>query len=271
MSIFDEKILCSRFGWLVYYKVNLSLMLFNPFTSEIHKLPSLNLPYLSNVCFSAPPSSVDCTVVGFSLADKSCLYLHIVAGEQTWQRLPLDYGGVGVDPRSMRFPTFVGCDLYALFNNGEIYVLRNIVNGQQDYSWKKVVDDVGGRCGSQHFIVKSDQNLLLVSVSKFGEFVDVFKLNKYGKEWEKVDCLGRQMIYICSSTCVCVEAKIPEMENKIYFPRFGSKNGDIVFYSLETRKYHTFKDKLIRQNLGMGIDHLNPHVWIEPSWSNQCV
>ncbi|XP_071737157.1 uncharacterized protein [Rutidosis leptorrhynchoides] len=269
MSILDDKILCARFGWLVYYKVGISLVFCNPFTSEIHKLPyqvdnrRLGLPHLSNVCFSAPPISLKCTVVGFSLVDEHHVYLHLVAGERTWQMLPLDYGGV--DPRSMRFPTFVGRDIYALFNNGELYVLRNIVNGQ-DYSWKKVVD-VGGRLG-QHFLVKSDQHLLLVVVSnKFGECVDVFKLNIYGKEWEKVDCLGRYMIYICSSTSVCIEAKTPEMENKIYFSRFDSKNGDIVLYSLETHKYHTFKDKLIREYLGMGLEHVNAHVWIEPSWS----
>ncbi|XP_071719886.1 uncharacterized protein [Rutidosis leptorrhynchoides] len=152
-KILHEKILCARFGWMVYHEVNLSLVFFNPFTNEIHN-HSLNLvPLLSNVCFSAPPTSLDCTVVGFPLQDKSLVYLYqVAAGERTWQRLPLDYGG-GVDPHSMRFPTFVGCDLYALFNNGEIYVLRNIVNGQQDYSWKKVVvDNVGGgRSGGNIF------------------------------------------------------------------------------------------------------------------------
>ncbi|XP_071737158.1 uncharacterized protein [Rutidosis leptorrhynchoides] len=210
MSILDEKILCSRFGWLVYYMVNSSLVFFNPFTREIHYLPwqidnhSFGLPHLSNVCFSAPPSSLKCTVVGFSLVREPRVYVHLVAGERTWQMFPLDYGGV--DPRSMRFPTFVGRDIYALFNNGDLYVLKNIVCGQDyNYSWVKVVDVVG--CSGQHFLVKSDQHLLLVVVSKFGEFVDVFKLNKYGKEWEKVDCLGRYMIYICSSTCVCIECQ----------------------------------------------------------------
>ncbi|MFS7908670.1 hypothetical protein Hanom_Chr01g00085871 [Helianthus anomalus] len=56
------------------------------------------------------------------------------------------------------------------------------------------------------------------------------------KEWEKIECLGSYMIYICGDICMCIEAKAPEMENKIFFPRLGSKNGNVVFYSLETHR-----------------------------------
>ncbi|MFS7908840.1 hypothetical protein Hanom_Chr01g00087811 [Helianthus anomalus] len=64
-----------------------------------------------------------------------------------------------------------------------------------------------------------------------------------------------------------IEAKTPEMANKIYFPRVHSENGKIVFYSLETRRYHTSN---VEESFGdfMGTEHyLDQHVWIEPCWS----
>ncbi|KAI3802937.1 hypothetical protein L1987_31084 [Smallanthus sonchifolius] len=60
-----------------------------------------------------------------------------------------------------------------------------------------------------------------------------FKLNDSTRKWEKLDGLGKHMIYISDISCVCLEAKSPQMGNKIYFPRF-LKNEKIVFYSLET-------------------------------------
>lgn len=115
--------------------------------------------------------------------------------------------------------------------------------------------------------MKRDQHLLLVTVGKLGEYVEVFKLNNCAKEWEKIDCLGRHMIYISGRTRLCIEAKTPQMENKIYFPPLHSKNGKIVFYSLETSRYHTFSGKNIKENVTYGIEHVYAHTLIEPSWS----
>lgn len=117
--------------------------------------------------------------------------------------------------------------------------------------------------------MERDEHLLLVIVGEFGESIEVFKLNDSTEKWEKIDGLGRHMIYICGQTCLCIKAKTPEMENKIYFPRLRSGNGKIVFYSLETNRYQTFNDRDIEENFGdfFGTKHhLYPHAWIEPSW-----
>ncbi|PWA96022.1 nucleic acid-binding, OB-fold protein [Artemisia annua] len=96
-----------------------------------------------------------------------------------------------------------------------------------------------------------------------GRSIEVFNLNDSKNEWEKVDGLGKHMIYISSLTCLCIEAKAPHMDNKIYFPRLHS--GKIVFYSLQTCRYHTFNGKMDEESL---VDlaeteyHTNPHVWI---------
>ena len=78
------------------------------------------------------------------------------------------------------------------------------------------------------------------------------------------------MIYICDTSCVCMDAKIPEMENKIYFPRLHSENGKMVFYSLETSRFHTFNGRNVEQNLTdlFGTKRtVYAHAWIEPTWS----
>ncbi|KAI3812179.1 hypothetical protein L1987_16886 [Smallanthus sonchifolius] len=62
-------------------------------------------------------------------------------------------------------------------------------------------------------------------------------------------------------------AKALEMENKIFFPRLHSKNGNIVFHSLEACKYHRFNGKNIEEIVGVGMRHAYPHAWIEPTWS----
>ncbi|KAI3714138.1 hypothetical protein L1987_72728 [Smallanthus sonchifolius] len=265
VCISNERIRCSRFGWLLFCDNYSILVFFNPFTGDIRKLPPVRY-YLDSLCFSAPPTSPGCMVVGFTEGgNSSCVCIHFVGREQSWVMIRLDFDGA--TPNLFSFPTFCGRDLYVLCDKGEVYVFKSLFK-LQGYYYKKVV---GARsCEGEYFLVKRDQQFLLVIVGKFGEYVEVFKLNDYTKEWEKIDCLGRYMIYICGTTCLCIEAKAPEMENKIFFPRFASKNGKIVFYSLQTRRYHRFKygsSKNIEEIAGFGMEHVFPHAWIQPAWS----
>ncbi|KAM0010247.1 hypothetical protein Hdeb2414_s0078g00778261 [Helianthus debilis subsp. tardiflorus] len=115
--------------------------------------------------------------------------------------------------------------------------------------------------------MKCDQQLLLVTMSEFGGRVDVFKLNNDSTEWEKTENLGKYAIYIYGKSCLCMEAKMLTMANRIYFPRVHSDNWKIVFYSLETRRYHTSNIEESFVNFMGTTYHLNPHAWIEPSWS----
>ncbi|GKE41446.1 hypothetical protein Tco_1468730, partial [Tanacetum coccineum] len=154
------------------YKHCHTVAFFNPFTSDIIKLPPVSP--LESCCFSAPPTSKDCIVVGFT-TNVQC-HIRRVAQEPFWRRLDLSFGGD--DPYSFRFPAFHDQDLYALCNEKELVVFRKPV--EVDYTL-------------EHGI--------------FGESVVVFKLNKSGREWEKTDTLGKHSIYVCVEACLCVEAK----------------------------------------------------------------
>ncbi|PWA85798.1 hypothetical protein CTI12_AA144700 [Artemisia annua] len=264
ISIADDKIFSSRFGWLLFESNELRhLVLFNPFTNDLRKLPQLD-HNLEGLNFSAPPTSADCIVVGFTRWQYIWhVHIHFVNREPTWHMFYLKD-----TPHTICYSSFYGRDLYALCEMGEVIVFNNL--GKRDYSWNiveaKAPESV---CGSltQKFLTKCDQHLLLVYVSEYGKDVQVFKWKKVKKGWEKISGIGKHMIYICDTTCLCLEAKTPQMENKIFFPQVSSENRKIVFYSLDTCMYHTFDGKNIQQpDLFRTTSYLSSHAWIEPSW-----
>ena len=77
--------------------------------------------------------------------------------------------------------------------------------------------------------------------------------------------LGDQTMLINPCSCFASQAGRPEMENKIYFPRFY--NGHLVFYSMETKKWHSNGSEEPLSDLHGTKEFLNCS-WIEPSWSN---
>ncbi|KAM0053352.1 hypothetical protein Hdeb2414_s0007g00258701 [Helianthus debilis subsp. tardiflorus] len=260
----DYQIYCSRYGWLLLYKSSGPLVFFNPLTSDIRKLPEV--PYMQSFCFSAPPTSPNCIVVGFTTGTWD-VYVHFVSGESSWRLDSLDFGSD--HPYSFDFPTFNGRDIYALCSNKRIEAFRDIAD--DDFTWDEVTNNVPIKSSADYFLSSCDQHLLLVIVGAFGESLEVFKLNDSSDGWEKMDGLGKHMIYISNTSCICLEAKSPEMGNKIYFPRLlHNDDRKIVFYSLETRKYHTFDDNNIQEGFGTDLFKTNylcyPHTWIEPSW-----
>ncbi|KAJ0784365.1 hypothetical protein HanPSC8_Chr01g0035891 [Helianthus annuus] len=280
-------ILCSRYGWLLLFKLpGCELVFCNPFTGKIRKLPATPCS-LGSMCFSAPPTSPDCMVVGFTTRGPYHVYIHLMSQEPpSWCGYRLDYGTN--DPYFFHFPTFSGRgDIYASCNNERIDAFRDI--GKEDFSWEVVKDSAPCSLKTTFFLSKCDQHLLLVTVAEDGEFVEVFKLNDSTKEWEKINDLGKHMIYISETSCICLDAKSPQMGNMIYFPRYHGNNTKakspqtgnniyfprlldntdtkIVFYSLETCSYHTFDDKNIQQSFGANLFRTvrpcDPHTWIE--------
>ncbi|GKB96298.1 hypothetical protein Tco_0982435 [Tanacetum coccineum] len=239
----DVRIHYSMYGWLLIGKVVVGrpqrMMLFNPFTSDVRELPLEG--NLDGCCFSAPPNCKDCMVVGCTLQWHR-FRKYFVGQEQSLLRTSLEFGGDV--PYSFHFPTFHDNDIYALCNDGRLDVIREM--DEEEYPLETVVAKPPS-CGGSSFLVECEQHLLLVIVATLEESVDLFKLNDFTKEWEKLDGLGKHTIYI-SDTCFCIEAKTSETENKIYFSSLH--NGKIVFYSFETCSYHTSDGKHQRKSQG---------------------
>ncbi|KAD4384274.1 hypothetical protein E3N88_24442 [Mikania micrantha] len=268
----DLKILSSMYGWLLMSKDRESLMFFNPFTSEIRELPNLEeVDFIQSFCFSAPPTSPNCVVFGLGDLD---VFIHFVAHEPaTWVRYDMHFNGGGV-PAIFSFSIYCNEeDLYALNKEGELSVFKYI--NEENY-FRVTVDITPPSCCRLYFLVKHDQDILLVILDdKFGESVELYKLSRRhrrrrDKKWEKIDGLGKHMIFICETSCLCMEARTPEMENKIYFAMLDGENGKIVFYSFDTCRYHTFNagkniGESFRNLFGSKL-HLHPHVWIQPTY-----
>ncbi|XP_076960740.1 uncharacterized protein LOC143637175 [Bidens hawaiensis] len=254
-----SSIRCSRFGWLLCGKDS-TLVFFNPFTNDSRELQYVDASEgFDSLCFSAPPTSNDCKVVGFKARGKDAnVYIYLI---QTWLKIGLDFRGD--TPPSFRFSTFCKGDVYALC----VYSLKNLLKPQVcNYKKGKGVGARHRIRGGEYFLMEHDQQLLLVIVDESGKYVEVSKLNYINNEWEKIECLGRYTIYIDGTTCLYIETKVPELENKIFFPRLDSKNGNIVFYSLETGRYHTFNGNKMQEFAGLGIRHVYSHAWIQPTW-----
>nr|XP_043611443.1 uncharacterized protein LOC122583065 [Erigeron canadensis] len=239
--IANFEICCSRYGWLLMLKDDWSTVLYNPFTRDIRKLPQAPDGSVEGYCFSAPPTDPLCIVARFkkSVELLGCDVAYREDSKEKWEwrwiHLNLGYRY----PCTLQFPTFHGQDVYALSGNGGIYVFRKLVEGLVCF----IAELPKSCCKStpvKRFLAICDQHLIQVVMDELGESTELFNLDESKKEWKKIDSLGKHMIYVCGTTCLCVEARKPEMENKIYFPRLRSKK--IVFYSLETCRYHTFKN-----------------------------
>nr|GEU93608.1 hypothetical protein [Tanacetum cinerariifolium] len=231
--ICDFQIKCLRFGWLLILKHGGSLEFFNPFTNDILELPELPDKHIDTVCFLAPPTSPDCKVVG------------IILGNEYFTSM-----------------TFYGRDLYALREDGGFDVF--IEMGRENNKWWRDVAKAPASCCSslpECFHLRCDQHNLRVIVGKFRESVEVFKLTS-SNEWNKVVGLEEHMIFISGASSVCLDAKTPQMANKIYFP-----SSPIMYFSLETCRFHTLNNEDSFGDFFGTKHHLGSHGWIEPRWS----
>ncbi|GKD93843.1 hypothetical protein Tco_1373680, partial [Tanacetum coccineum] len=203
VSIPHQKILCSRFGWLFFFSFDIQLFVFyNPFTRDIRKLPDPGYAF-DAAGFSAPPISPDCMVAGFvSIGDERLVLIHYVARESSWRTIR-----VGAEPDSIRFLTFFGQDLYALDGDGKLIGFKEL--REENYSSTFVEATVPISCSTspaRYYLLKCDQDIQ----GKFGEHVEVFRWDVSKQEREKIDSLGNHIIYICDTTCLCIEAETRE-------------------------------------------------------------
>ncbi|KAI3683663.1 hypothetical protein L1987_84175 [Smallanthus sonchifolius] len=85
---------------------------------------------------TAPPTSPDCMVVGFTTCGQWHVFIHFISREPTWRIYSLNFGGD--DPYSYYLPTFCGHDVYALCNNEGVNAFRDMNEGD-DYSWDQTL------------------------------------------------------------------------------------------------------------------------------------
>ena len=250
----------SKDGWLLV-TVRMSTFFFNPFTQALLPLADRRA-YIRNPCmgFSSTPDSSECVAVeiGDKTNNNSNFFVNLCSlGKEDWDLWEFEYTNFSFDCNS---PVFYKGAFYYLGKEGNLGILKL---NDEEHSFE-VLTKPKPPCNDnfQKFLVECNGELLSIFVAPFEKGVRVFKLNESIMTWVRVENLGNYMLYVSHKSSMSAIAKSPGMENKIYFPRFYGES--IVFYSLETDNYHSFKSKDV-------VDFYSTTEvlccgWIEPRW-----
>ncbi|CAN0902292.1 F-box/kelch-repeat protein At1g57790 [Linum grandiflorum] len=123
---------------------------------------------------------------------------------------------------------------------------------------------------NQSFLMESSRGQLIsIYVGQYGEFVTVFKLNEDLRLWQTVYNLGDQAAFLSPTSSMvlsCRELQVKGLENTVHFPRFD-EDGYNMFYSLSTRKFHSFKNGYTSDDLFGTKLYLNS-TWTVPGFQS---
>ena len=255
----NSQICCSKDGWILLMAPNKRFQVFfNPFTKELLPHPFANKEIMNIKCFGMSHSPTSSEFMAIEL-DMDETFQHMAVIKVHWL---LNGAVILYDCRE--FPVY---NISPVFHNGLFYCLSMKGNlgvfkaTREKINWKEIEGPQAPyNKHFNNFLVECNGNLLAVLESSFGKGVRVFKLNESTMTWMNVESLQNHMLFVGNRSFSAV-ANIPGMENKIYFPRFYRQS--VVFYSLDTNNYHTFKNDVV--NFRHVKEHLNG-CWIQPRW-----
>ncbi|KAL5718593.1 hypothetical protein ACHQM5_011478 [Ranunculus cassubicifolius] len=238
----------AKFGWLLMSVGRTYVFFFNPFSTEIIKLPEQSkcLRYI-NISFSSPPTSSDYVVFGVEDAALNYVIFSVYRKVQDlWSRHFLrdrPYSFVA----SQCNPVFHNGVFYCLSKDGKLGIFNPNATNEDDmwrvYMNLSVQDVRVTEDSSRSFIMECDGEIYSVFVGFLGTPVRVYKFDQSKKKmkWLKVGTLGHRLMFLSHTTSLLLPAVLKGTENRIYFPRF--KGSFCVFYSLSSGKYHSFRDQ----------------------------
>ncbi|KAG8370538.1 hypothetical protein BUALT_Bualt14G0127400 [Buddleja alternifolia] len=264
----------NRFPWLMYYQRSERKWKFIQSNSndvsnrDFPKLYGAEIRCSKYGCFFHPPTSPQCFIFGIADHDKSTnLPIGMLKQEEDkWTSYCYC---------SNKFPFLVSsCTpvlhrgfVYCLDMNGNIGTFD--INGQfSRRSWvvyTKCLSPPRRRCTiKQHFLFKiygKKKMIFVVFVEHDERKVNVFRLLEPEMKWESVEDLGDKMLWVSHSAAFAETAPKKSMANRIYFPMFHGDKG--VFYSLNTRKYHSFEVDYTNIN-SYGLKEFRFATWYTP-------
>ncbi|CAL1373366.1 unnamed protein product [Linum trigynum] len=247
----------------------------NPFTEEVWSVPEMIYPPSPiSIGVSAAPTSPHCSIMGVaqSMKDYGGIWFHFLKlNEGQWHYL--EDAEANFEPSDHNTPVFLDDKFYFLDKKRKLGVFncRSGVEGLYEwerdvYPWKllshHVVDPNEDLKFKREYLVECEGEIMSILVGDLGKSILVYRFDRQKKGWWRVNSLGSNMVFLSNTSCFSTMAKISGMENKIYFPRLSAK-GSIVFYLLDTHKYHTFDyDDAMEDFLPTSEVHICG--WIEP-------
>ncbi|KAF9621683.1 hypothetical protein IFM89_025978, partial [Coptis chinensis] len=262
-ELLGAQICFSSDGWLLMCKGYRSMFFFNPFTKVTIELPDLPRNFaFSGLSFSSLPTSAECVVFGiipitYNFADVCYLRL----GEKAWTWLQCDH-----DIRitlSYTNPVFYDGAFYCLSQERHIGVF-DLKDGKSD--WTILCAPQPYKSMNENYLVGCDGELFSVYIGPKGKWVDVHKWDYLKSKWMAVNSLKDKMLFVSRSTCVSLKATTEGMQNKIYFPITFRDKTDYVYYSLDSRSWHSSFGDYHSENNYETKAQLHS-TWIQPSLS----
>ncbi|XP_074271837.1 uncharacterized protein LOC141595770 [Silene latifolia] len=240
-------------SWLLLRTEKHSLQCLNPFTAESYKYPTDDMIVgLSRFAFSTCPTSSDCLTVGIIELGWAVQISYFQAGNDKWDQF---YFGDDLDEDfEVEFHTTYSSNpkyhdeaFYFLDVNGNLGIFKMV---EGEWSWKvhkgPILEDVSlNSC----YLAELDGQLISTLIENFGNSVKVFKFDNLHKNWVELDDLGDYMLFVSPASSFSVSTKDSSMKNRIYLPK--RVDNEMVFYSLDTREYHTSSHDSIKDFYGM--------------------
>ncbi|XP_021755453.1 F-box protein At4g00893-like [Chenopodium quinoa] len=226
-------------GWLLI-SVGSKRMLkyFNPFSRVSWDFPTVGISNFSCIGFSTYPTSTDCVTVAIAYYHNAIVIYHIKYGDELWDSFEFP---INDNDDGLRFffgtnsPIYLAGTFYVLDKIGNLGAFT-LVDGKgswrvykRPYIWHSDY--------SRAYLVKSDGELYFVFIHGFvGDRIEVFKFNLLEENCSEVKSLGNHSFFLSYASSFSVEITEAGMQNRIYLSRL--KGNSILFYSLETGKYH---------------------------------
>ncbi|CAI9102185.1 OLC1v1000411C1 [Oldenlandia corymbosa var. corymbosa] len=256
---------CSNFGWLLMSRPNLDLFFYNPVTTQKVLLPRSDIAFTA-MCFSSPPTSLECQV--FGIANDDCIGI-IRRGEKTWRI----HAVKGLFAMSTHNPVFYNGAYYCLDRkNGDIGVccpdesaVHKIFKIRQTHLFKTE------RKGRRQIIKAIRQSFLLEDDGKlYGIFnrhddgITVQCLNLKSWRWQPVLDFPNKSLFVSHSASF-VFPTTKHVANRVYFPKFHDEVG--IFYSLNTMKYHSVAGSFSSKTSYELEEIMEFGTWIKPNFN----
>ncbi|CAI0460097.1 unnamed protein product [Linum tenue] len=233
---------CSKHGWLLISSQGSSgeqLFFLNPFTSERIDLPNMEC-HQDGFTFSSPPTSPECMVICYAVSPVDVDIYTICRGVYGWKFSRAEKKGIH----------FKNSHSNPVYHQGLFYIMGMTGNlcihdpKQMDENRATKFMNLPRRpCASirRSYLLESRGKLLSVFTGPMGRFLRVFELKQTTMAWKEIHNLEDTMLFLSSTSLLSATssgADISGLGNKVFLDRFSGRDG--IFYSLATRKFHTF-------------------------------
>ncbi|KAL3641161.1 hypothetical protein CASFOL_016129 [Castilleja foliolosa] len=266
----NAEIRCSNFGWLLMSRVDNTLFFFDPFNNRKIELPcKLSYGYTA-FCFSHPPTSPDCVVVGFATiyeGDRAIVKICVLThGSDAWEEIKYKHPKIKFFV-SRGAPVFHRGFVYLLDVRGNVATFDIKIHGCKS-AWavnnKCLKDYRYNREIKEHFLfkIRGEEDLFSVMLVNEERNVKMYRLSEPNMKWKFEKDIRNKVLHLSHYSSSGDTAHLKCMANRIYFPRFHADSS--VYYSLATGMYHSHDGHFSSTN-SYDVRRLDFATWIMPA------